>query len=296
MSVAFALLAAFSNAVNLITQRVSSGAGPSGSVMRLAWYLIRQPLWLLGLAAAIAGFVFQAIALDHGELSVVQPLLITEIVFVLIMRRAWLRQHVRAAAWASAALTCASLAVFIAAAEPRGGHPTPTSKAWVATIALFGGASAVMTVLAARGSPAYRAALYATASAVVAALMATFIKTVVTSLTSDGVTTVLTSWPVYALVASGIASALLVQAALHVGPLTISQPLMVVVGPIVSIWLSVWLFGEYFTDSPAVLATAACSFVALIIGVVLLTRTAPEQDIRADDPSPTGSPAPSHAA
>jgi drug/metabolite transporter (DMT)-like permease len=296
VSVAFALLAALSNAVNLITQRVSSGAGPSGSAVRLAWYLIRQPLWLLGLGAAIAGFVFQAIALDHGELSVVQPLLITELVFVLIMRRVWLRQHVRAAAWASAALTCVSLGVFLAAAEPRGGNPTPTSKAWIATIALFGGGSAVMTVLAARGTPERRAALYATASAIVAALMATFIKTVVTSLTTDGVTTVLTSWPVYALAASGIASALLVQAALHVGPLTISQPLMVVVGPIVSIWLSVWLFGEHFTDSAAVLTMGACAFAALIVGVVLLTRTAPEQDARAVEPSPSGSTTPTHAA
>ena len=154
----------------------------------------------------------------------------------------------------------------------------------------------MMTVLASRGSPAYRAALYATASAVVAALMATFIKTVVTSLTSDGVSTVLTSWPIYALAASGIASALLVQAALHVGPLTISQPLMVVVGPIVSIWLSVWLFGEHFTNSAATLSVGACAFAALIIGVVLLTRTAPEQDVRASDPAPTGSTTPSHAA
>jgi drug/metabolite transporter (DMT)-like permease len=295
VSVVFALLCALSNAINLITQRVSSGAGPSGSALRLAWYLIRQPLWLLGLAAAIAGFVFQAIALDHGELSVVQPLLITELVFVLVLRRVWLRQHVRAAAWGSAALTCASLAVFLAAAEPRGGNPTPTSKAWVGSIVVFGGASAAMTVMAARGSPVRRAALYATASAVVAAMMATFIKTVVTSLSSDGVTTVLTSWPVYALAASGIASALLVQAALHVGPLTVSQPLMVVVGPIVSIWLSVWLFGEHFTASAAVLAMGACAFAALIVGVVLLTRTAPERDVRADESSLSGSASPTHA-
>ena len=71
---------------------------------------------------------------------------------------------------------------------------------------------------------------------------------------------------------------LLVQAALHVGPLTVSQPLLIVIDPIVSIWLSVWLFAEYFTDSAAVIAVAAVAFAGLIVGVVFLTQTAPMQD------------------
>jgi len=53
---------------------------------------------------------------------------------------------------------------------------------------------------------------------------------------------------------------------------------MVIVNPIVSIWLSVWLFGEYFTDDDGVIALAACAFVALSAGAVFMTRTSPRLD------------------
>jgi hypothetical protein len=278
VSIVLALASAFCTAANLLTQRVSS-SGAGGSFWRVARYLLRNPLWLIGLAAAVAAFAFQAAALHGGRLSVVQPVLVTELIFVLVLRRLWLRQHVRPAAWGSAGLTCVSLVVFLAAAEPRGGNPSPTSSAWLWAIGAFGGASLVLTLLAARGSPVRRAALYATAAAVVGALEATFIKTSANTLTADGVSAMLTQWPVYALAASAIAGTVLVQAALHVGPLTVSQPLMVVMNPLVSIALSVLLFDEYFTGDAAAIVLAACSFAGMAVGVVLQTLTGPPQEM-----------------
>jgi hypothetical protein len=100
LTVVFALAAAFSNALNLLTQHSASlGAPKRATGWRLAVYLIRQPLWLLGGAAAVGSFVFQALALHSGPLSVVQPLLVTELVFVLVLRRVWIRQDVAAMAW-----------------------------------------------------------------------------------------------------------------------------------------------------------------------------------------------------
>ncbi len=213
MSILFALLAALSSAANLLTQRVSSGAGPSGSAWQLARYLLRQPLWLFGAAAAVGSFLFQAVALHFGPLSVVQPVLVTELVFVLVLRRIWLRQQIRPAAWGSAGLTCLALAVFLAAAEPRGGNAGATAHAWVGAILVFGGASVALTVLGLRGSPVRRAALYGTAAAIVAALAATFIKELTNTLSVHGPAATLTSWPLYAVVVSSVASGLLVQAA-----------------------------------------------------------------------------------
>ncbi len=154
----------------------------------------------------------------------------------------------------------------------------PTPHAWLATIGVFGGATVAMSLLAARGSRVHRAALYGAASAVSGALAATFIKTSVETLSLDGAVSVVSRWPTYGLAVSGVASAILFQAALHVGPLTVSQPVMLVLNPIVSIWISVWLFAEHFTHDKAVLAAGAAGFAALIVGVVLLTRTAPQQD------------------
>ena len=84
-----------------------------------------------------------------------------------------------------------------------------------------------------------------------------------------------THWPVYALAVGGVAALFLEQAALHVGPRRVSQPFLVIIDPIVSIALSVWLFGERFTADAAMLAVAAAAFAVMCAAVVLLTQTAP---------------------
>jgi len=67
--------------------------------------LLRNPMWLAGWGALAGGFVFQALALHDGQLSVVQPLLVTELVFALALRRVWLHQPIRGVTWWAAALT-----------------------------------------------------------------------------------------------------------------------------------------------------------------------------------------------
>jgi drug/metabolite transporter (DMT)-like permease len=276
MVILFALLAALSNAVNEATQHVASTAAPSrSSGWRLVVYLFRNPLWLLGWVALIAAFVFQALALNHGQISVVQPLLATELVFMLLLRQVWIHQSIRPVTWAAAMVTCVGLAVFIAAGQPGGGEPTPTSGHWFAAALACCATAAVLAVLARWGSPSLRAALYGSASAVMWALVATFIKAATDTLTRFGVAGMFAHWPVYALAAGSVAALFLMQAALHVGPLRASQPFIVIIDPIVSIALSVWLFAEHFTADGAVLAIAAIGFAVMCAGVVLLTQTAP---------------------
>ena len=142
----------------------------------------------------------------------------------------------------------------------------------------------VLAGLARWGSPSRRAALYAAAAAVTWALEATFIKAMTDTLAQFGVAGTFARWPVYALAIGSVAALLLMQAALHVGPLAASQPFIVIVDPIVSIVLSLWLFGERFTSSSAVLALAAAGFAVMCAGVVVLTQTAPAT-MDADMPS-----------
>lgn len=70
---------------------------------------------------------------------------------------------------------------------------------------------------------------------------------------------------------------MLQQAALHGGPLSVSQPLTVVVDPVASILLSVWLFDEQFSHSPTRLFIAAVACVVMAVAVVELARTTPIQ-------------------
>ena len=276
MVIVFALLAALSNAVNEATQHIASTAAPRrSSGWRLVVYLFRNPLWLFGWVALAGAFVFQALALHDGLISIVQPLLATELVFMLALRRFWIHQSIRPITWGAAALACVSLTVFIIAGQPGGGHPTPTGHHWFSAGVVCCAAAGVLAVLARWGSPSMRAALYASGAAVMWALVATFIKATTDTLTEFGVGGMFTHWPVYALAVGSVAALFLQQAALHVGPLRVSQPLLVIIDPIVSIALSVWLFGEHFTSNAAVLAVAAIAFAVMCAGVVLLTQTAP---------------------
>jgi drug/metabolite transporter (DMT)-like permease len=287
LTVAFALAAAFCNAVNVLTQHAASVSAPKRDKgWRLVAYLFRQPLWLLGWIGAVGGFAFQALALHYGQLSVVQPLLVTELVFVLVLRRAWIRQEVAAAAWAAVLAVCVALAVFLTVAEPTGGHPAPETAEWLSALVAFGVAIALLSVLGMRGSPVRRAAVFAVAAALAWALMATFIKTATDTLATSGIGGMLTSWPVYALAAAAVTGTLLEQAALHVGPLSVSQPLLVIINPFASIALSIWLFDERFTDSPAKIAIAVLAFGVMTVGVIILSRTAP-QDLTPSRPQAT---------
>jgi drug/metabolite transporter (DMT)-like permease len=154
VSVLFAFAAAFASALNVVTQHVASTAATAKDKgWRLALYLVRNPLWLFGVAAMISSFVFQALALYNGQLSVVQSILVSELVFSLVIGSLWLGRRVAPAAWASAWVTSAGLAIFLIMAEPRGGHPDATAEAWLPALLTCGGVTAVLTVLASRGSP-----------------------------------------------------------------------------------------------------------------------------------------------
>jgi hypothetical protein len=275
-SVLFAFAAAFSNSLNVVTQHVASTAAPAKTKgWRLALYLISNPLWLFGVVAMVGSFVFQALALYNGRLSVVQSILVTELVFSLVLGRLWLHRKVVAAAWASASLTSAGLAVFLTMSEPRGGHPQATPQAWLPALLTFGGLTAILAVLAGGGSPIRRAALYATGSGIVWAILATFLKSATEVLGTDGVVATLRQGAIYGLIVAGIVGTVLTQAALHYGPLSISQPLMVIVDPVVSIILSLWLFGEHFMGGLPEIVAGTVGFAAMVVGVVFLVRTAP---------------------
>jgi hypothetical protein len=120
-----------------------------------------------------------------------------------------------------------------------------------------------------------RAALYATAASITWALMAAFIKATTNVLSVSGPVGMMAHWPIYALIASAVLGSVLQQAALQVGPLSVSQPLIVVVDPAVAIGLSIWIFDERFTVSLAQKIVAGVAFCVMAMGVTILSRTAP---------------------
>jgi hypothetical protein len=84
MAAALALVAAFLFAVAAALQQKGALNLPTislqnpSSLLRLAG----QTTWLVGTLALLIGYLFQAGALDRGRLAIIQPLLVTTVVFV----------------------------------------------------------------------------------------------------------------------------------------------------------------------------------------------------------------------
>lgn len=277
MAVLFAILTATANAVALATQHVASTSGRSdASGWRFVLFLLRHPLWLFGWLALGASLVFQALALHFGPMSLVQPFLVAELVIALVLRRVWIRQSIRPVTWAAAAATTIGLTIFLATTSPHAPGSTSTSTAWTAPVITCFVVTGALVVSGWRGSPSRRAACFASATAVLWALEATFIKTATNTFTAHGLTGSLARWPFYAFVVGGVAGLVCEQTALHVGPLKVSQPFIVIVDPIVSIGLGLWLFHERLTGGALHLGVGVVAFAAMCAGVLVLTKTAPD--------------------
>ena len=128
MSILFALLGAFSQALTSVLQRLANvaGADEKRSVWQTTMFLVRQPMWLLGMVCMGGTFVFTALALYFGTLATVQPILVTELIFTLALRALWLHDRIATRTWGAAALLCAGLFGFLVVAHPQEGHGHPT--------------------------------------------------------------------------------------------------------------------------------------------------------------------------
>jgi hypothetical protein len=276
LAILFALLTAFANALALTTQHIASTRKTDHtSNWQLALFLSRQPLWLLGWVALVGSLVFQALALHFGPMSEVQPLLVSEIIIALLLRQLWIHQRVNLLAWISAGVTVVGLTAFLFAGSPHGHAHVPATTSWVAPVLVCAVVTIVLVLFARGGSPNRRAGFFAAATGVTWALEATFIKATTDVIASSGFEGALVHWPLYAFIVGGVGGLLCEQAALHLGPLKVSQPFIVIVDPIVSVVLGAWLYGEKLQSGVTHVVVAGVGFLAMCVGVVVLTQSAP---------------------
>lgn len=277
-AIVFAVLSALSNACSAVLQRLAvvsrcrTGARPG---WRAAIDLVRQPVWLLGGLFLIGTFGFQALALYFGPLSVVQPILVLELVFTLGLRVFVLHDNINSRTWSAALTICLGLAAFLVLASPGPGTQDAAGGRWLAAVSIWGLAVLALFLLARHGSPARRAALLGAATAVVWSVDAAFVKQAVDVLAHSGPLGLLTGWPLYAVIATGILGTVLLQAAYAAGPLAASQATLLIVDPLASIALGIELFHEHLSAGSGYLAGAVASLAVLGIGVVMLSVWAP---------------------
>jgi hypothetical protein len=276
-AILFATLSALSNACGAVLQRLAvvDRTAQARPVWRAAVGLVRQPAWLLGVLFLVGSFGFQALALYFGPLSVVQPVLVLELIFTLGLRVFLLHDGIASRTWSAAAVICAGLAAFLLVACPGAGTRVPDARGWIVAVTSRGLIVLLLLLLSRYGSPARRAALFGAATAVVWSVDAAFVKQTVDALAHGGLLGLFTHWPVYAMTATGVLGTVLLQGAYAVGPLAASQATLLIVDPLVSIALGIELFGEQLRTGPAYMLGAAVSLAVLGAGVVMLSIWAP---------------------
>ena len=94
-------------------------------------HAIKRGIWLLGFAFMICSFLLQSFALHLGRLSVVQPILTMELLFLVAILGTYFRFQITYREWIGAGAIAFGLAGFLYFAAPGGGQQVPTNLGWI---------------------------------------------------------------------------------------------------------------------------------------------------------------------
>ena len=131
MVVVIALGSAFCYAAaTALQQRSARQATAAGLHPRLLVDLAHRPLWQLGIAANVAAYGLQFLALGRGSLVLVQPLLVSALLFALPLGALLSRARVHRREWIGAVAIVAGLSSFLSVAAPARGRTTISFGAW----------------------------------------------------------------------------------------------------------------------------------------------------------------------
>ena len=243
-----------------------------GSGLRLLLHLMANPPWLIGLLVAGVGLVLHAIALGGGRLAVVQPLLVSGVLFAL-PASALLegrRPSFGEIRWAAALVI--ALSAFLIFANPKGGTDSAGSGVLGVTTAA-GAAVMVIVALGVRRLRRYAAASMAVAAGLGYGVTAALLKET-TAVAGRGISAVFVNWPVYAMVAVGALAIALNQLAYRAGRLAESLPALTISDPASSIVIGALAFHEVVAHSALDLAVELASFVVMGLASERLSRRA----------------------
>ena len=256
--------------------------GSPASFLRLA----KQTWWLLGTVALLAGYVFQAIALANGRLAVIQPLLVTTIVFALPLGYLLTSQVIRRNEVAGAAVVVLGLAVFTVVGDAAEGNDNAPADEWAIAVVVFSLFAVAAFVVGGRGPASRAAASYGVCAGVLFGLSASLCKPTMEILGDDGVGGVVTSWEAYAFAIAGVVAFVVQQLSLAKGNLAASVATVSVCNPLVSIVIGTLLLDERLAEPTwhKVVAYAGLG-LALAGAAVISMATEGAKDTREEGPA-----------
>ncbi|WP_131742358.1 DMT family transporter [Actinomadura roseirufa] len=277
-SVGFALFAAFLFAAAAALQHRAARravGGGSGAVAAagLLRKLVRDPLWLTGWAVNLAGFAGQAAALHFGSTGLVQPLLVAQLVFTIVLGAVGTGRLPARADLLGGTAVAAGLAVLftVPGAVPPEGEPSRPR------LIVSGLLAVPLVLMLARGATlrqgTVRAVLLGTCAGLLFAGSAVLIKLTTGDLVHRGVAATALDWPGYALAGTTLVGLILEQKAFAAGSLPFAMTAMTMTNPAASYLLAVFAFHTQPPRTASAFAAVAVSAVLLTAGVAALSHS-----------------------
>ncbi|NIJ11746.1 hypothetical protein FHU38_002090 [Saccharomonospora amisosensis] len=242
-------------------------------VLWLLRRMLKQRLWLLGWGTNLTGFASQATALHFGSVALVQPLLVTQLLFALPMASAAVRRWPSLRDWLSALAITGGVALFLAVegAAPLGGEPDRGRLILALFIAVV--TVAVLVQAAQLAGPLLFTALIAASAGICYAMSAAMMKLTADSLAQRGVLATALDWPGYTLAVTTTCGLLLGQQAYASGSLSAAIAVMSIVNPGASFAVGVLAFDGHLSTDAGPLAAVAAAGALLVLGAFGLAHS-----------------------
>ncbi|MHB1508446.1 MAG: DMT family transporter [Acidimicrobiales bacterium] len=245
---------------------------PVPARLGLLGHLVRRPVWLAGGALDGIGYVLQFLALRHGSLALVEPLLVLSLVFALPFASRLDHRRIATSEVLSSVLIVGGLVTFLECARPALGRPSATPSQWLILSLAIAGSCSVLALAAGGGTPPRVAVLYSAGAGILFGYVAAVTERT-GHLLDQGVLHVLVTWPPYALVITAVVALWLTQSAFNAGMLRLSLPTLTVGQPLVALVIGIGFFGEHIHTRGLDPLLEAIGLAVMTVGVYALTRS-----------------------
>lgn len=273
LAIVFALASAFVTALSTSVQHHAAGRIPPEvrNPFQVLFLLAQRPLWVLGQALGLIGFAFHFLALGFGPIALVQPIIITGIVFAVPIRSAISRAWPEPRELIAVIVTAAALAIFLAASNPQHSSDTPVGPPlWILILLCYAGSWAVFFGARRVAGATEKAFLMGVSAGVFLGMVAVLIKATQVELRAGGVGAVFSTWPAYLLALCGLTGVAVNQAAYRTARLSASMPVLNAVNIMVGLTFGYFIFNETPRTSPVAIFFEAVALATLCYGLWLL--------------------------
>lgn len=255
-----------------VLQQNAAQKAPLGDFLspRLLLDLVRVPRWLGGMGLMVAGMALGAIALGRGEVSLVEPLLATNLLFALALSRRQTGQPLGRQGWSGLLLLAGGVSAFIVAGEPRGGTAVSDPLRHWLIIGGMVGLALLLTAYAKRSRLSSGPVLLALAAGLLYGVQDALTRVSGERFSDGGLALLLTGWQPYAVLVLGVTGLVLVQSAFETAPLRMSLPPLTAAQPLAGIICGVGFLGDRLRTDAGALAWEAAGLAAAVVGILLL--------------------------